>query len=385
MTDPLRRFARALVQRLGETPGGPHRAVTVEEVRSRLLPYRAYRSLLGFESVEDYDVVVMRLVGEEGGFVRTLPQLAAERCRAEAEGPAPNPELLDQLADVTIQIGAEALGRIFEELPEPAPSAPLRDDLDIIERHLELEVREPVEPSPLVARSRTLAPPPPPPQPTPRRSPPPPPPRPAPPEPLTTRAPDSAPALASDPVPPPAPAPEPAPAPAAAAPAPELPPAPVPPPVPEPPPTTEARPVPPKPQLKPRRPLTQPKPVTRSTTESLPESPPPEPPPVVVQPSLPAVPFATPAEVPEPPPPPRAEPSPPIEEIARVAYSAAPATAACRSCHQPLPGGRQVVFCPWCGERLVPFACPECHTELDAQWKHCITCGAPVENPPRST
>ena len=62
----------------------------------------------------------------------------------------------------------------------------------------------------------------------------------------------------------------------------------------------------------------------------------------------------------------------------------ATATATCRSCHRSLPGGRQVVFCPWCGERLVPFACPECHTELEAEWKHCIACGAPVKNPPRS-
>lgn len=377
MTDPLRRFARALVQRLGEAPGGPHRAVTVEEVRSRLLPYRAYRSVLGFESVEDYDVVVMRLVGEEGGFVRTLPQLAAERCRAEAEGPAPNPELLDQLADVTIQIGAEALGRIFEESPEPPPSAPLRDDLDIIERHLELEVKEPVEPSPVAVRPRVPAPTSAsqlPPQPPPRPLTPPPPP--PPPEPLTVRAPDSPPVLVSDPVPSPAPAPP-------ASPTPEPSPSAAPPPVPEPPLTTEARPVPPKPQLKPRRPLAPPKPA-RQTTEPTPESPPPEPLPVVVEPSLPVVPPAVLAEVPEPPPPPRADPPPPIQEIARMASPAATATSACRSCHQPLPGGRQVVFCPWCGERLVPFACPECHTELEAQWKHCISCGAPVKNPPRS-
>ena len=188
MTDPLRRFARTLVQRLGETPGGPHRPVTIEELRSRLLPYRAYRSVLGFESVEDYDVVVMRLVGEEGGLVRTLPQLAAERCRAETEGPAPNPELLDQLADVTIQIGAESLVRIFDEsAPAPAP-VPVRDDLDIIERHLELEAREPAEPSPMPTRTRAPTPPPPPP-PSPRR-----PPVAAPPVPRPERAPASAPA-----------------------------------------------------------------------------------------------------------------------------------------------------------------------------------------------
>ena len=392
MTDALRRFARTLVQRLGETPGGPHRAVTIDELRSRLLPYRAYRSLLGFESVEDYDVVVMRLVGEEGGYVRTLPQLAAERCRAESEGPAPNPELLDQLADVTIQIGAESLERIFDEsVPAPAP-APVRDDLDIIERHLELEVREPVEPSPVLARLRPPAPPPPPPpppappQPSPQR-----PPLAAPLEPLPGRAPASAPAPVRAPLPAPARVPDSFPAAAPTAPAPPPPPppvpepirAPAPPPMPEPAPTTEPRPVPPKPQLKPRRPLAPPRPQSRSAAVFPPDAPPPDPPPQA-EPATRPTESAGSAEVAESPPTPRVELPSPTQEPARMVQHAAPATATCRSCHQSLPGGRQVVFCPWCGERLVPFACPECHTELEAQWKHCITCGAPVKNPPRS-
>jgi hypothetical protein len=378
MTDALRRFARTLVQRLGETPGGPHRAVTVEELRSRLLPYRAYRSVLGFESVEDYDVVVMRLVGEEEGFVRTLPQLAAERCRAETEGPAPNPELLDQLADVTIQVGAESLGRILDESVQAPVRTPVRDDLDIIERHLELEVREPVESSPVVARPRAPVPAQqsPSPQPAPPLPPPPPEPVPSPVPPPTPPAPEPPPATVHSPAPEPPPAPEPSPAP-------ELPPAPAPPPIPAPPPVTEVRPVPPKPQLKPRRPLAPPKPANRATAVA-PDAPSPEPAPAPAEPDSAPVESAGPAEVAESPSPPRVEPPSPVQETARMAQPAATATATCRSCRQSLPGGRQVVFCPWCGERLVPFSCPECHTELDAQWKHCITCGAPVKNPPRS-
>jgi hypothetical protein len=55
----------------------------------------------------------------------------------------------------------------------------------------------------------------------------------------------------------------------------------------------------------------------------------------------------------------------------------------CRECRNPLPGGREVVFCPWCGKRLIPFTCTRCGTELDSEWKHCITCGAPVKDPYR--
>ena len=55
----------------------------------------------------------------------------------------------------------------------------------------------------------------------------------------------------------------------------------------------------------------------------------------------------------------------------------------CRHCRNPVPTGRQVVFCPWCGQRLIPFTCERCQTELDSEWRHCITCGAPVKDPYR--
>jgi hypothetical protein len=50
-------------------------------------------------------------------------------------------------------------------------------------------------------------------------------------------------------------------------------------------------------------------------------------------------------------------------------------------CAHQVPAGRKAVFCPWCGERLIPFTCPRCQTELDSAWRHCITCGAPVKDP----
>lgn len=57
----------------------------------------------------------------------------------------------------------------------------------------------------------------------------------------------------------------------------------------------------------------------------------------------------------------------------------------CPHCHHAMPPGREVVFCPWCGKRLIPFTCSRCQTELDSDWRHCITCGAPVKDPYRFT
>lgn len=203
--DDLTRFAWKLAERLGADGEGPLRPVSVATIRGQLLPYRTHRSALGLESMEDYESVLLRLVAEEGGYVRTQPMEAAERCRQVLQEPNPDLGVLDEVAESTIQLTSIAAGRIVADEPPPAPA-----------------------PAPVEPPREEVAPPPPTPQP--------------------------APAMSSN---------------------------------------------------------------------------------------------------------------------------------ACPHCQQPTPAGRAVVFCPWCGQRLVPFACPRCRTELDSAWRHCITCGAEVKDPHR--
>ena len=47
----------------------------------------------------------------------------------------------------------------------------------------------------------------------------------------------------------------------------------------------------------------------------------------------------------------------------------------CRYCGGTLPSGRRSVFCPHCGQNLTIQRCPACGTELELNWKFCITCG----------
>jgi hypothetical protein len=91
------------------------------------------------------------------------------------------------------------------------------------------------------------------------------------------------------------------------------------------------------------------------------------------------------AEPPAPKPPAEPAAPPPQEEKTPVRAHENPADYpnSCQRCRNPLPRGRQVVFCPWCGERLIPFTCDRCGTQLDSDWKHCITCGATVKDPYR--
>lgn len=47
----------------------------------------------------------------------------------------------------------------------------------------------------------------------------------------------------------------------------------------------------------------------------------------------------------------------------------------CRYCGGTLPIGRRSAFCPHCGQNLTIQRCPACGTELELNWKYCITCG----------
>lgn len=53
--------------------------------------------------------------------------------------------------------------------------------------------------------------------------------------------------------------------------------------------------------------------------------------------------------------------------------------ASCRYCGGELPEGRDVHFCPHCGQNLSVKQCPACSTELEVEWQFCITCGRQVE------
>ena len=48
----------------------------------------------------------------------------------------------------------------------------------------------------------------------------------------------------------------------------------------------------------------------------------------------------------------------------------------CAHCGGELPAGRVVNFCPHCGGPHAPARCPACRSEIEAGWRHCVTCGA---------
>lgn len=50
----------------------------------------------------------------------------------------------------------------------------------------------------------------------------------------------------------------------------------------------------------------------------------------------------------------------------------------CRFCGGALPPGRQITFCPHCGQNITVINCVACGTELELGWSYCTTCGRAV-------
>jgi hypothetical protein len=54
-------------------------------------------------------------------------------------------------------------------------------------------------------------------------------------------------------------------------------------------------------------------------------------------------------------------------------------TGRCSYCGGALPTNRSVNFCPHCGESQSFTRCPACQAEVELGWKHCIGCGASIQ------
>ena len=110
--DELTRFARRLVEQLGASGEGVHRAIPVASLRETDPPVSEAPAGAGLESVEDYETVLLRLVAGERGFLKTVPAEAAERCRNELAQATPDLAVLDEVAGATVQITSLAAAQV---------------------------------------------------------------------------------------------------------------------------------------------------------------------------------------------------------------------------------------------------------------------------------
>ncbi|HEX3234790.1 MAG TPA: zinc ribbon domain-containing protein [Gemmatimonadales bacterium] len=117
MTD-LERLFRRLVRNLADTePARLHQPLPLADVYQSIVPYRSNRRSLGLESSEDYELVLLRLAGGEGGLVRTEPEEARKKLAAEAASSNPDLGLLRRMDNVFLTLRSEPLAYALG--PEP--------------------------------------------------------------------------------------------------------------------------------------------------------------------------------------------------------------------------------------------------------------------------
>jgi hypothetical protein len=90
------------------------------------------------------------------------------------------------------------------------------------------------------------------------------------------------------------------------------------------------------------------------------------------RPQAPAAPRAVPTSAPTAPVAPIVAPQP---DLSATGQRSIVASGNCRYCGGALPDGRNITYCPHCGQNLTVQNCPACGTELDVGWKFCTTCG----------
>lgn len=159
----LEQFFRQLVANLAATdPRRLHQQLQVAEIQRDILPYRANRRLLGLESSEDYEVLLLRLCSGEGAFARIEPPELQAKLQAELAGTNPDLGLLRAHSDALVQLAAAEVARALARDPDalyappaPPPAAARQETLPGPFRHTDAEAALPPDPLSVDAAAAT--------------------------------------------------------------------------------------------------------------------------------------------------------------------------------------------------------------------------------------
>jgi double zinc ribbon protein len=123
--DDLRHFFHLLVGNLAATdPARLRGPLPVGEIRQTILPYRANRRALQLESSEDYELVLIRLCGGEGGFARTEPDDVHAKFASEGLNSNPDLTIVDRYETAALILNQEQVTRALGRNPELAFAPP---------------------------------------------------------------------------------------------------------------------------------------------------------------------------------------------------------------------------------------------------------------------
>jgi hypothetical protein len=110
----LERFFERLVRNLVAIDSARvKQPVAVVDIKTTVMPYRTNRRALGLESSEEYEELLVRLVGEEGGLVKTTPSDVAEWCQRQMASLTPDLSGIPGQANAAVTVTPAALARVL--------------------------------------------------------------------------------------------------------------------------------------------------------------------------------------------------------------------------------------------------------------------------------
>jgi hypothetical protein len=124
--DDLERFFRELVRVINDTdPEHLRSPFQVSELYQKIIPYRSCRKRLELDSSEDYDMVLLRLLGGERGYASVEPVEVQSHLAQEAESVNPTPGLFREFAAATVQLNNSLVRSVLSEADLYAPPVPV--------------------------------------------------------------------------------------------------------------------------------------------------------------------------------------------------------------------------------------------------------------------
>ena len=125
VTDEVGRLFRRLVEVLARS--GHDRLldpIDFSDLYEKIIPYRAHRSVLRFDTNQDYEMALLRLLSGEQGYVEVEPADVAEALATEAKSVNPNPAAFRAFGAAKVRLSFRAVKDLMDSETPYAPPVP---------------------------------------------------------------------------------------------------------------------------------------------------------------------------------------------------------------------------------------------------------------------
>ena len=137
--DEVERLFHKLVDVLADHyPDRLSEPLEASEIYRRFIPYRRFRSVLKFDTNQDYEMALLSFLAGKHGFASVEPPEARDELAAEAESINPNPSLIREYAAVRVYLNSNEVTKCLDrrepyaqpddEEPEESEKADDHDD-----------------------------------------------------------------------------------------------------------------------------------------------------------------------------------------------------------------------------------------------------------------